>query len=173
MLKIKDNNIKDLLLVSFDDNINLIDHMNKEIFYFNNKNSIYSKIIKNLINITDEIYILLVLDIISTKFKQIKIIKIYNLIPTILVHIINEVILKFKTKGDPDYTIEKYKIKCICYLFLIYNNKHINNKQIFNEKLESLNIKDNIEKLFVPSINNKELFLKVINKLYHDKYNNL
>ena len=120
MLKIKDNNIKDLLLVSFDDNINLIDHMNKEIFYFNNKNSIYSKIIKNLINITDEIYILLVLDIISTKFKQIKIIKIYNLIPTILVHIINEVILKFKTKGDPDYTIEKYKIKCICYLFLIY-----------------------------------------------------
>jgi hypothetical protein len=91
------------------------------------------------------------------------------------VKIISQIILNFKKICDPDYTIEKYKIKCIYYLLLFpnYKNNHINNKAYFDNKLLLLNIKDNIEKLFVSSINNKEIFLRVINKLYNDKYDNL
>jgi len=168
-------NIKDLLLVSFDDNINLNNYMKKEIFYFNHINSIYNKIINNIIIINDEIYILLILDIISNKFKHIQIIKMYNSILPILEQIINEIIIKFKIKFDPDYIITKYKIKCIYYslMFPEYKNNRINYKKIFDDKLNSLNIKDNIERIFIRSINNKEIFLKVINKLYHNKYNNL
>ena len=173
MLNSKDNyNIKNLLLVSFDDIINLNDYMKKDIYYFNNKNSIYFKIINNINIINDEIYILLVLNIISNNIKKMKIIQIYNLIQNKLEHIINQIILNFKIKGDPDFIIEKYKIKCIYYrlLFSSYKNIRINNKILFDNKLDSLNIKNNIERLFILSVNNKELFLKVINKLYHDKY---
>jgi hypothetical protein len=175
MLKLKDNNIKDLLLISFDDDINLNNYMKKEIFIISHKNSIYNKIINNIIIINDEIYILLVLDIISNKLEQIKIINIYNLIPTILKDIINKIIIKFKIKCDPDYIITKYKIKCIYYslIFSKYKNNRIICKKIFDDKLSSLNIKNNIKRIFTPSINNKEIFLKVLNKLYHNKYNNL
>jgi hypothetical protein len=175
MLKLKDNNIKDLLLISFDENINLNNYMKKEIFIFSHENSIYNKIINNIIIINDEIYILLVLDIISNKLEQNQIINIYNSIPNMLNHIINKIILKFKIKCDPDYIITKYKIKCIYYslMFSEYKNNRINCKKIFDDKLTSLDIKNNIERIFTPSINNKEIFLKVINKLYHDKYNNL
>jgi hypothetical protein len=174
MINSKDNyNIKNLLLVSFDDIINLNDYMEKDIFHFNNKNSIYFKIINNIYIVNDEIYILLVLNIISNNIKKMEITQIYNSIQNNLEHIISQIILNFKIKGDPDYIIRKYKIKCIYYtlMFSTYKNNHVNNKILFENKLDSLNIKDNIKRLFTPSINNKELFLKVINKLYHHKYN--
>lgn len=177
MLNIKDDQNKDSfflnkLFVSGDDIINLNDYMKKEIFYFNHKNSIYFKIINNLITINDEIYILLVLNVISNNIKEMSIIQIYNYIPTILEYIINNIILKFKIKGDPDYIISKYKIRCIYYSFMFsnYKNNRLNTKKIFDDKLNSLNIKDNIQRIFTHSMANKETFFRVINKLYNNKY---
>jgi hypothetical protein len=177
MLNIKDDQNKDSLFLNKlfladDDIINLNDYMKKELFNFNNKNSIYSKIINNLIIVNDEIYILLVLNVISNNLKEMSIIKIYNYIPTILENIINNIILKFKIKGDPDYIISKYKIRCIYYSFIFsnYKNIRIDNKKIFNDKLNSLNIKDIIQRIFTHSIANKETFFRVINKLYNNKY---
>ncbi len=204
MNNLKDEKNKDLifyknLFLSFDDLINLKDYMNNDIFNLKSKNLIYIKIINNIITINDEIYILLVLDIISKNIKEMSIIQLYNLIPSMLDNIISQIILKFKMNCDPDYSLNKYKINCFYYLFLVnkYKNERINNKKVFDDIIESLNIKDNIEKLFTHSsgfrstcvdenptvsqaskmrripINNKDLFLKVINKLYNNKYNNL
>ena len=180
MYNLKDEKNKDLifyknLFLSFDDLINLKEYMNNDIFNIKSKNLIYIKIINNIITVNDEIFILLVLDIISKNIKKMLINQVYNLIPNMLDNIISQIILKFKMCCDPDYSLNKYKIKSVYYLLLFnkYKNKHINNKKIFDEKFESLNIKDNIEKLFSPSIINKDLFLKVINKLYNNKYNNL
>jgi len=173
---INSTNIK--LLFSYDDIINLHIFMNKEIFTTTGKNSIYFKIINNLIEITDDIYILLVLNIISNTINTspLLIIEIYNLIPTILDSIINKIILQFRIICDPEYIIDKYKIKCIFYTFINSQTKikYIEKKMYYNKKINSLNIEDNLKRIFsIETLTNKKLFLKVINKLFHNKYDNL
>jgi len=150
----------------------LVDHD----LWLASKDSLLHKVVDGRQDANDEIITLLSIFAIAQFANQGSVEQLYNTIVKHPLLAVDNIMVAFKDKCDPTTMIDAVRLRWLfnCFLSKSKINEHIMRKNAYRERMMSLNLENNIRRLFVKDDDRKlQNFVNICDKLYNKDYHTI
>jgi len=140
------------------------------------KDSLLHKVVDGRQDANDEIITLLAIFAIAQFANHGNVEHLYNTIGKHPLLAVDNILVAFKDKCDPTSMIDALRLRWLlnCFLPKSKINEHIMRKNAYRERMLSLNLENNIRRLFVKDDDRKlQNFVNICDKLYNNDYHTI
>jgi hypothetical protein len=144
--------------------------------WFASKDTLLHRIIDGRQKVNDEIITLLAIFAIAQFANHGSVEHLYNTIGKHPLIVVDNIHVAFKYKYDPSTIVDSLHLRWLynCFLSKTKINEHIMRKNAYIERMLSLNLENNIRRLFVKDDDRKlQNFVNICDKLYNNDYHTI